>query len=157
MKAFTGDGRLCQNWKCNLLWKTKKVFSAKEEHILIIPFRICTVESRAEFGLKSVKLHNEDSILPMEEDGHNEEGIRKLRNVYLQLRKDLWFLSKSARPSTSVSNVLGNSFLKSKKAFYKQSYIANKILDLLISLSCREVFTLKYHAQTIFQARKGVK
>ena len=80
--------------------------------------------------------------------------IRKLRNVYLQLRKDLWFLSKSARPSTSVSNVLGNSFLKSKKAFYKQSYIANKILDLLISLSCREVLTLKYHAQTIFRARK---
>lgn len=53
------------------------VLSVKEEHILNIPFRICTVESRAEFGLKSAKLHNEDSILPMEENGSNEEDRHK--------------------------------------------------------------------------------
>lgn len=51
----------------------------------------------------------------MEEDASNEDGQQEeIRRHYLQLRKDLWFLSKSARLSTSVSNVSGNSFLKNE-------------------------------------------
>ena len=33
-------------------------------------------------------------------------------NGYLQVLKDLCFLSKSARPSTSASNVSGDSYLE---------------------------------------------